>query len=290
MNDRALTDRKNLIIVGGGFAGAKTAQLLEHRLPPEWNLTLISQDNYITFNPLLPEVVGASILPGHVIAPHRQMVHCSHVCMANVIGIDTVAKQIEYIGEGTGRMKYDQLVLAVGTNANLNLVKGMGDYALPLKTLGDALFLRNRVISRLEQAELQPVREHRRWLTTFVIVGGGFSGVETAGELVDFLHASLRYYRNIDRDDIRIVLLHSGDRLMPELSAPLGAFTLKKMMQARRRRAAQRARRARHRSRGDPRQRRHHRRRHGGVHDRHTAESPARRHPGAEGTRPPHRE
>lgn len=224
-----MTDRKNLIIVGGGFAGAKTAQLLEHRLPPEWNLILVSQDNYITFNPLLPEVVGASILPGHVIAPHRQMVHCSHVCMANVIGIDTAAKKIEYIGEGPGHMKYDQLVLAVGTNANLNLVKGMGDYALPLKTLGDALFLRNRVISRLEQAELQPVREHRRWLTTFVIVGGGFSGVETAGELVDFLHASLRYYRNIDREDIRIVLLHSGDRLMPELSAPLGAFTLKRL-------------------------------------------------------------
>jgi len=222
--------RKNLIIVGGGFAGAKTAQLLEHRLPPEWNITLVSQDNYITFNPLLPEVVGASILPGHVIAPHRQMIHCSQVCMANVIGIDTQAKEIEYIGEGPGRLKYDELVLAVGTNANLDLVKGMANYALPLKTLGDALFLRNRVISRLEQAELQPVREHRRWLTTFVIVGGGFSGVETAGELVDFLHASLRYYRNIDRDDIRIVLLHSGDRLMPELSPALGAFTLKKMM------------------------------------------------------------
>jgi NADH dehydrogenase len=126
-------------------------------------------------------------------------------------------------------MKYDQLVLACGTNANLDLVRGMGQYALPLKTLGDALFLRNRVISRLEQAELQPVREHRRWLTTFVIVGGGFSGVETAGELVDFLHASLRYYRNIDRDDIRIVLLHSGDRLVPDLSPSLGAFTLKKM-------------------------------------------------------------
>jgi NADH dehydrogenase len=222
-------NRKNLVIVGGGFAGARTAKLLEHRLPPEWNLTLVSQDNYITFNPLLPEVVGASILPGHVIAPHRQMVHCSQVCMAQVIGIDTEAKEIEYLGEGTGRLKYDELVLAVGTNANLDLVRGMGQYALPLKTLGDALFLRNRVVSRLEQAELQPVREHRRWLTTFVIVGGGFSGVETAGELVDFLHASLRYYRNIDRSDIRIVLLHSGDRLVPELSPSLGAFTLKKM-------------------------------------------------------------
>jgi NADH:ubiquinone reductase (H+-translocating) len=222
-------NRKNLVIIGGGFAGARTAQLLEHRLPPEWGLTLVSQDNYITFNPLLPEVVGASILPGHVIAPHRQMVHCSQVCMANVIGIDTVNQEIEYIGEGEGRMKYDQLVLACGTNANLDLIRGMSQYALPLKTLGDALFLRNRVISRLEQAELQPVREHKRWLTSFVIVGGGFSGVETAGELEDFLHASLRYYRNIYPDDIRIVLLHSGDRLLPELSASLGAFTLKKM-------------------------------------------------------------
>jgi NADH:ubiquinone reductase (H+-translocating) len=222
-------NRKNLLIIGGGFAGAKTAQLLEHRLPPDWNLTLVSQENFITFNPLLPEVVGASILPGHVIAPHRQMVHCSHVRMAQVVGIDTTAQEIEYLGEGTGRMRYDQLVLAVGNNANLDLVKGMGQYALPLKTLGDALFLRNRVISRLEQAESQPVREHRRWLTTFVIVGGGFSGVETAGELVDFLHASLRYYRNIDREDIRIVLLHSGDRLVPELSPSLGGFTLDKM-------------------------------------------------------------
>jgi NADH dehydrogenase len=149
--------------------------------------------------------------------------------MAQVVGIDTTAQEIEYLGEGTGRMRYDQLVLAVGNNANLDLVRGMGQYALPLKTLGDALFLRNRVISRLEQAESQPVREHRRWLTTFVIVGGGFSGVETAGELVDFLHASLRYYRNIDREDIRIVLLHSGDRLVPELSPSLGGFTLDKM-------------------------------------------------------------
>src|SRR5262249_28740557 len=107
--------------------------------------------------------------------------------------------------------------------------KGMASYALPLKTLGDALFLRNRIIARLEQAELQPERSHRRWLTTFVVVGGGFSGVETAGELADFLYARLRYYRRISVDDLRIVLLHSGDRLLPELSPSLGEFTLRKM-------------------------------------------------------------
>lgn len=220
---------KNLIIIGGGFAGTRAAQALEHTLPPDWTLTLVSQENFITFNPLLPEVVGASILPGHVIAPHRQMIHCSHVCMAQVTDIDTATRTIQYLGEGTGTLRYDQLVLACGTNANLDIIKGMGQYALPLKTLGDALFLRNRVIARLEQAELQPVAEQRRWLLTFIVVGGGFSGVETAGELVDFLYASLRYYKRIRREDLRIVLLHSGERLLPELSSSLGRFTERKM-------------------------------------------------------------
>jgi NADH dehydrogenase len=220
---------KNFVVIGGGFAGTKVTRALEHTLPPDWTLTLVSQENFITFNPLLPEVVGASILPGHVIAPHRQMIHCSHVCMAQVTEIDTVNRIVHYLGEGVGTMSYDQLVLACGTNANLDIVKGMANYALPLKTLGDALFLRNRIIARLEQAELQPDVMHRRWLTTFVIVGGGFSGVETAGELADFLYAALRYYKRIHPDDLRIVLLHSGERLLPELSPSLGAFTLRKM-------------------------------------------------------------
>jgi NADH dehydrogenase len=220
---------KNLVIVGGGFAGTRTAKLLEHTLPPDWTLTLISQENFITFNPLLPEVVGASIMPSHVIAPHRQMIHCSHVAMAQVSEIDTAARELHYLGEGPGVLRYDQLVLTCGTNANLDVVQGMNRNALPLKTLGDALFLRNRIIARLEQAELQPDPEYRRWLTSFIVVGGGFSGVETSGELVDFLHASLKYYRRIRREDLRIVLLHSGDRLLPELSASLGEFTLRKM-------------------------------------------------------------
>src|ERR1700751_4247903 len=221
---------KNLIIVGGGFAGMRTARELEHTLPPDWTLTVISQENFITFNPLLAEVVGASLLPGHVVAPHRQMIHCSHVCMARVIEIDTAAKIVHYLGEGSGTFPYDQLVLTCGTNASLDVVKGMESHALPLKTLGDALFLRNHLIARLEQAELQPDVEHRRWLTSFVIVGGGFSGVETAGGLGEFLYGRLRYYKRVSREDLCIVLLHSGDRLLPELSPTLGTFTLRKMM------------------------------------------------------------
>jgi len=221
---------RRIVIVGGGFAGITLAEQLEHTLPPEWDLTLVSQENFITYNPLLPEVVGASIMPGHVVAPLRQMIHCSKVCMAQVSEIDLENKVVHYLGEGSGMLHYDQLVLAVGSAANLNLVKGMAKYALPLKTIGDALFLRNRIIARLEQAELQPDQEARRWLTSFVIVGGGFSGVETAGELIDFLVASLRYYPRIRREDLRVVLLHSQERLLPELSPKLGEFAGRKMM------------------------------------------------------------
>src|SRR6516165_2388883 len=241
---------KNLLIVGGGFAGTKAAQMLEHTLPPDWTLTLINQENFVTFNPLLPEVVGASILPGHVVAPHRLMIHCTHVFMAEVTEIDTVQRVVHYLGEGTGTLPYDQLVLACGTSANIDIVKGMGTYALPLKTLGDALFLRNRVIERLEQAELQPDEQQRRWLLSFIVVGGGFSGVETAGELVDFLCASLRYYKRIRLADLYIAQ---------------DAHT-------RCRRATECAGRPRQRQGGAPGIRRSHQRGHCSVHDRYAAE------------------
>lgn len=166
-------------------------------------------------------------MPGHVVAPLRQVIHCSSVCMAQVSEIELESRTLNYLGEGTSRIAYDQLVLAIGVQSNLG--KGMAQYALPLKTLGDALSLRNRIIARLEQAELQPDPEARRWLTTFVVIGGGFSGVETAGELIDFLHASLRYYPRIRREDIGVVLLHGQDRLLPELSPSLGEFAYRKM-------------------------------------------------------------
>jgi NADH dehydrogenase len=221
---------KNLVIIGGGFAGVTLARRLDRHLPEGWTLTLVSRENFITYNPLLPEVVGASLLPGHVVAPHRLMVRRGQVCMATVSGIDLEQREISYLGEGSGVIRYDQLVLACGVDASLDLVPGMAEYALPLKTLGDALFLRNRVISRLEQAALQKDPEARRWLCTFVVVGGGFSGVEVAGEIRDFLRASMRYYPQLPGEDLRVVLIHSGDRLLPELSERLGRFAGERMM------------------------------------------------------------
>ena len=221
---------KNLVIIGGGFAGTTLAKKLDRSLPAGWMVTLISRENFITYNPLLPEVVGASLLPGHVVAPHRLIVRRGRVCMATVSEIDIAAREVRYLGEGSGVIPFDQLVIACGVDANLALVPGMADYALPLKTLGDALFLRNRVVSRLEQASMQPDQEARRWLTTFLIVGGGFSGVEVAGEIRDFLDGSMRYYPMLNPGDCRVILLHSGERLLPEISNQLGGFAGDRMM------------------------------------------------------------
>lgn len=220
-------ETRTIAIVGGGFAGATVARSLERKLPAGWQIVLLSRENFITYNPLLPEVVGASLLPGHVIAPLRQLATRSRVYMVQVTDIDLAERTVRYLGEGTGELRFDELVLACGQGANLALVKGMARYALPLKTLGDSLFMRNRAIVRLEQAELQPDPALRRWLTSFVVIGGGFSGVEVAGGLADFLQASKRYYRSIG--DVQVQLVHSGDRLLPELSASLGRFAERKM-------------------------------------------------------------
>ncbi|HSG63880.1 MAG TPA: FAD-dependent oxidoreductase, partial [Gammaproteobacteria bacterium] len=220
---------KTVVIIGGGFAGAQLAKQLERKLPEEWVIRLLSRDNFITYNPLLPEVVGASLLPGHVVAPLRQITKRTIVSMVQVTDVDLESRTVHYLGEGPGIVHYDHLVIACGQGVNLGIIKGMARYALPLKTLGDSLFLRNRAIVRLEQAELQPDEELRRWLTTFVVIGGGFSGVEVAGELADFLRASRRFYRSID--SVRVQLIHSGDRLLPELSASLGQFAQRKMME-----------------------------------------------------------
>lgn len=224
-----MKDSKRIVIFGGGFAGTTLARALDGRLPAGWQLTLVSQENFITYNPLLPEVVGASLLPGHVVAPHRQIVRQGEVCMATVSAIDLQQKIVYYLGEGSGELQYDHLVLACGTNANLGLVRGMSDYALPLKTLGDALFLRNRIVSRLEAASLQRDDASRRWLTTFIVIGGGFSGVEVAGEIEDFVRSSLRYYPMIDPAEVRVVLLHGTERLLPEISESLGDFARTRM-------------------------------------------------------------
>lgn len=219
--------KKRIVIIGGGFAGAKLAKRLESLVPQDWDIFLLSKVNFITYNPLLPEVVGASLLPGHVQAPLRLMLKRTKIRMVKVDEIDLENKIIHYHNNEPGQINYDELVFANGVESNSSIIPGLAEHALPLKTVGDALYIRNKMIERLEQATIHPDPEVRKQLCTFIVMGGGFSGVEVAGEMDDFLKSAERFYKNVKREDCRIILMHSRDRLLPELSEKLGIKTQK---------------------------------------------------------------
>lgn len=214
---------RHIVIVGGGFAGTTLARALEPRLPPGWRVVLVSEESYTTFNPMLAEVVGASVFPEHVVAPIRQMLRTSRFVMARVTDVDRQRKTIcASTLAGPQAIAYEHLVFAFGTRANLELVPGLAEHALPLKLVGDALFIRNRVLQRIARIELESDPALRRALGHFVVIGGGFSGVEVAGELADFLAGARRYYPRVQPDELRVTLLQDADRLLLELPATLG--------------------------------------------------------------------
>lgn len=212
-----------IVIVGGGFAGTTLARALERRLPPPWQVLLVSEESYTTFNPMLAEVVGASVFPEHVVAPIRQMLATSRFVMGRVSAVDPVRRTLRALTlAGAQEIGYAHLVLAFGTRARLDLVPGLAEHALPLKLVGDALHIRNRVLQRLARIELEGDPALRRALGHFVVIGGGFSGVEVAGELADFLTSARRYYPRVAPDELRVTLLQDAPRLLLELPAPLG--------------------------------------------------------------------
>jgi NADH dehydrogenase len=224
---------KNIVIVGGGFAGSTVARELRARLPEGYMLILISEESYLTFNPMLPEVVGASIFPEQVVAPLRQMLNlrgASRFIMGHVVAVDRAAKTVTCSSlAGETIVPYCELVLAFGNRPRLDLIPGLAEHALPLKSIGDAMEIRNVVLRRLAQIELEQDPEPRRLLGHFVVIGGGFAGVEVAGELADYLKSIRRYYPRVNMDEIRLTVVQDIDRLLPELSVRLGLAALRSL-------------------------------------------------------------
>jgi NADH dehydrogenase len=218
---------RRIVILGGGFAGATLARRLSGRLPEGWELLLVSEESYTTYNPMLPEVVGASVFPEQVVAPLRQVIGVggrTRFVMGQATALDTSRRTIRCgTLAGDVAFAYDQLVIAAGNRARLDLIPGMEQHALPLKTVGDALHIRNIVLRRLARIELETSPATRRRLGHFVVIGGGFSGVETAGALADCLRGVARYYRGVEAGELRVSIVQNIDRLLPELPAPLGA-------------------------------------------------------------------
>ena len=222
-----MQDDRNIVIVGGGFAGTTLARRLERLAIPGHRVVLVSEESYTTFHPMLAEVVGAAVFPEHVVAPIRQMLHASRFVMGRVAAVDWQRRTVVATTlAGRQEIAFAQLVLAFGSRANLELVPGLAEHALPLKLIGDAMFIRNRILQRVARIELESDPLLRRRLGHFVVIGGGFSGVEVAGQLADFLRGVRRYYGRVAGDELRVTLLEGAGRLLLEMPPALAGAAL----------------------------------------------------------------
>jgi NADH dehydrogenase len=230
--------RTRILILGGGFGGVHTALHLERRLARELRdghveIGLISRENYMVFQPMLPEVISGSIGILDTITPIRRLCPSTNLYTRTVQGIDLERRRV-WADAGFGSQQcylyYDHLVIALGNVTSFAGQPGLAEHALPFKYLGDALALRNRIIHTLEEADIEPDPELRRTLLTFVVAGGGFSGVEAVAELNDFVRAAARSFKNLMPEEIRVVLLHAGPLILPELPASLARFAQQLLM------------------------------------------------------------
>jgi NADH:ubiquinone reductase (H+-translocating) len=225
---------QRIVIVGGGFAGVTLAQRLEKLLPAGVEIIVLSADNHLVFTPMLPEVVGRTISPLHVVVAGRQLTRRTRWLEARVSRIDRKNHEAHYFRtDGTAAsIAYTQLVLACGAAANLEAIPGLAARGYALKTVVDAIMLGNDVIGNFEAAATETEPAARQRLLTVVVIGGGFSGVEVAGHIADLMRAIHRFYPELQRQTPHVVLLQKGKLLLPELRhESLSKFTLRKLRQ-----------------------------------------------------------
>ena len=234
-----MADRPTRILVlGGGFGGVYTAITLEKLLKRELKdgrveLGLVSRDNYIVFQPMLPEVISGSIGLLDTITPIRRLCPSTNLYTRAVEKIDLEKRRVSAaagFGSRQCALEYDHLVIALGNVTSFAGQPGLAEHALPFKYLGDALALRNRIIHTLEEADIERDPEVRRTLLTFVVAGGGFSGVEGVAELNDFVRTAAKAFRNIMPEELRVILLHAQGLILPELPKSLAEFAQRLLM------------------------------------------------------------
>ena len=215
-------NKTKIVIAGGGFAGLTAATYLDKRLAGREHIevVLISRENFILFTPMLHEVAAGDLSPSDIVNPLRRILRHVKIVQADVNAIDPSKRCVRCSG-GVAQLdfdiEFDHLLLAVGSETNFFDLPGLSDWAVTMKNLSDAALLRNRVIALLEEANLQEDLAIRRQLLTFVIAGAGFSGVETAGAINDFVREAAAYYPDLSEELARVVLVHPGQFVLPEL-------------------------------------------------------------------------
>jgi NADH dehydrogenase len=222
--------KKRIVILGGGFGGVYTAMYLEKLLARERavEICLVSRDNFFLFTPMLHEIAASDLEITNIINPLRKLLHKVEVLVGGVNEIDLPNKRVlisRGYRNGSQQVDYDHLVIALGSITNFYDLRGFSELALTMKSLPDAIRLRAQIIRHLEEANSECNSTDRQSLLTFVVAGGGFAGVETVAALNDFLREALPFYPNLCEDMLRVVLVHSGPVILPELVESLGRYT-----------------------------------------------------------------
>jgi NADH dehydrogenase len=226
--------RTRIVILGGGFAGLYAALEMERGLArePGVEVTLVCRDNFHLFTPMLHEVAASDLDFTHIVNPIRKLLRRVRLFVGEIESVDLAARRVP-VSHGDEHhhheLPYDHLVLALGSITNFAALPGLAERALTMKSLGDAVLLRNRLIENLETADFECCAGVREPLLTVVVAGGGFAGVETLAAVNDFAREALRFYPNLGEQDLRMVLVHSGDAILPELGPALGAYAQKKL-------------------------------------------------------------
>jgi NADH dehydrogenase len=223
----------DILIVGGGFAGIYCAKQVVKRLGYlDKSIGLVSESNHMVFQPMLAEVVGGSLSPRHVVNPVRLLVPGVDVLKGRVVGLDLEGKEIHVDGGPFApniKLTFNHLMLSPGAEVDVSRFPGMAEHAFLMRNCGDAMKLRSTIISRMEEANLVDDPELRKRLLAFVVVGGGYSGVETAGQIADLLGSVCHHYEFIQEDEPTVTLVHSRDCLLPTLDRSLGHYTKRQL-------------------------------------------------------------
>ena len=224
---------KQIVIVGGGYAGFYTAWGLEKRLRPgEASVTVVDPAPYLTYQPFLPEVLAGSVEPRHAIVPLRRHLRRTHVLSGRATSIDHVARTVHVsLGDGSRReIRYDEVVVTAGAVTRVFPVPGVAETAIGLKHIEEAVAIRDALLTSFDEAASLPPGPARRRRLTATFVGGGFAGVEGFGELLSLAHALVRYYPGLSRDEVDFHLVDAGDHLLPEVTPSASAWVCRHLV------------------------------------------------------------
>jgi NADH dehydrogenase len=221
----------HVVILGGGYGGLYAAKRLERRLPRDVAITIVTQDNFMLFTPLLPGAAAGTLEPRHVVVSLRDQLKRAEVVLGSVEAADPDARTVAVRAAAgdTRTIAYDQLIVALGSTTRTFPVPGLAEHAVGFKTLPEAIALRNRLIHTFEEAETIDDPEARKALLTYVFVGAGYAGLEGIAELQDFARDVIGRYPQLSIDDTRFVLVEARDRVMPEIGPKLAEFATRQL-------------------------------------------------------------